>query len=236
MSGEIICPACGAPLDADSRFQDYINCVYCGTQSYVGASTKAISSDSGADATATLADSYTRFRIGQRGYIRWNNDVHEFIVVGRAVYEYDGGYWSEWYIDIGGQGYWLQEDEGIYILYVEIPLENWDVVMMLHIQNEQESEELRAGRVIPALNGEMDGWYLLEWGNAVLSGMEGSMPFQKTDGTTITYMDGVGEKIRYSLEIESDGQDGTLCKGWPLEYEWIRTDDEPEPKGTVGAI
>ena len=115
----IYCPACGAPIDPSLRFEDQITCPYCGTQSYIGESTKALSQDSSEDEHATLTMVYTRFEVGKTGTVKLNGQTKEFSIYGRLQYEYEGGYWSEWYLGINDEGYWLQEDEGVYILYLE---------------------------------------------------------------------------------------------------------------------
>ncbi|MBU1221141.1 DUF4178 domain-containing protein [Myxococcota bacterium] len=236
MPGEMSCPACGAPVDSSHRFEDYINCPWCNTQSYVGDSTKAISAESGEDVHATLTDNFSRFHTGQRGYIRWNNDVSEWIITGNIMYEYDGGYWFEWYIDIGGQGYWLQEDEGVYILFIEVPIVDYSIVQMLHQLAKTENDELRVGKLLRPLYNDMGTWTMFEYGNAFVSSSEGSLPSPVRKGHKVIYIDGAGDGVRFSLEIDENGQSASLCKGWPLNYEQIQTEDEPNPKDTVGAF
>jgi Domain of unknown function (DUF4178) len=235
---EISCPACGAPVDVEDRFSESISCPFCGTESYIGDSTKALSSDSssGEGDHATLANVYSRFEVGQNGHIRWNNDLHEFIIIGRVQYEYEGGFWSEWYIDINGSVYWLQEDEGVYILYIEVPIEKPEVVMEIFNFYNDENRDLRVGSVLNPLINKMEVWNLMECGEATLVASEGDLPFNPNVNKKIFYMDGVGNGVVYSLEIESNGKEGTFFKGWPLEYESIRTENEPEPKKTTGSL
>jgi DNA-directed RNA polymerase subunit RPC12/RpoP len=225
----IDCPACGAPIDSQARFQDSIDCPYCGTQSFIGDSTKAISSDSpgGEDAHATLANVYTRFHVGQMGTIIVGGEKADFTISGRVQFEYEGGFWSEWYMEIDNQGYWLQEDEGVYILFIELPIENDSLVDSLFEQYTDEPDSFRAGKVMPIFNGRMSEWHLLESGTAKLSGREGNLPNPPEEGKEIIYFDGCGGGFRYNIEIEDKGKDATLHQGWPIQFEEITAEEHP---------
>jgi hypothetical protein len=108
------CPTCGAPLRIRNRFVKAVTCEFCQNVAlYDGvrldptgrtASDATIPSPLYLDATGTL---------GKRA----------FRVIGRLVYEYDGGVWQEWFLELGdGARAWLEEDEGQFTLLEKQPL------------------------------------------------------------------------------------------------------------------
>lgn len=226
MAQTIACPACGAPIDLEDRFQEYIDCPYCATQSYLGASTKAVAADSGdPGAYATLADVYSRFSSGQQGSVDWGEGSRSFTVEGRFLYEYDGGYWSEWYLDVEGTGYWLHEDEGVYIMFIELPVEDTEQLEDLYYLYTDTPERLTMGRAMPVLNGSMGGWHLMEFGRATLVGQDGKLPRSLPKGHAYLYFDGAGGGYRYTVEVYGEGTAGAVHQGWPLEFEDFTVED-----------
>ncbi len=230
MTQEIECPSCGAPIPSEQRFQDQILCPYCGAQAYVGDATKALAADTPAGAEtaehATLATVYSRFSVGDFGVCDWGQGPKKFSVEGRVQFEYEGGYWSEWYLDVEGVGYWLQEDEGIYLMFIELPIENKNHLLDLYDASQNSSEGLPMGRKMPVLNSTMGDWFLTESGVATLRGTEGQVPKTLPPGHKILYFDGCGGGYRYTIELWNKGQEGTAHQGWPLEFEQITMESE----------
>ena len=100
------CPTCGAPLRVRNRFVRVVTCEFCGGVSlYDGAHLDPTGRTAGlVDLPSPLYLDATG-RIGRR----------PFRVLGRLLYEYDGGFWTEWFLDVEGAGRaWLLEDEGTF--------------------------------------------------------------------------------------------------------------------------
>ncbi len=242
MQPAMICPACGAPIDPKHRFDESYTCPYCGTQTYFG-SQKALAVDSSSAQgdslrdSAALAQVLSRFSVGQTGQIRIGGQWKHYSVTGRLMYEYSGGYWNEWYLDVEGSGYWLQEDEGLYVLFFEHEvseaymkaLQEYYAVMKEYLElAEAGADILFAGRPMPVLMDGMSTWLSLDMGWAQLVGYEGMLPFTPPDRPRkVLYTDGAStDGHYYSLEIEEDGTDASINEGYPLEFEDIRTSDE----------
>ncbi|MBU1238077.1 DUF4178 domain-containing protein [Myxococcota bacterium] len=233
MAHSIDCPACGAPIDMEDRFQEYIDCPYCATQSYIGDSTKALAAegDTGSSEHATLANVYSRFYKGQQGTVDWGEGIKSFVVEGRFQYEYDGGYWSEWYLDVEGTGYWLHEDEGVYIMFIELPVEDLEKLEDLYYLYTETPDRITMGLSMPPLNSGATAWQLMEYGKATLVGQEGKLARKLPKGHSYIYFDGAGGGYRYTVEISAEGKAGVIHQGWPLEFEAFTVEDPDSSYG-----
>lgn len=243
MQPAMVCPACGAPIDPKHRFDETYTCPYCGTQTYFG-SQKALALDTeaqeGSDSlrdSAALAQVLSRFSLGQTGQIRIGGQWKPYSVTGRLLYEYSGGYWNEWYLNVEGSGYWLQEDEGLYVLFFEHEvtghylkeLQEYYTLIKEQLElAEAGVDVLFAGRPMPVLMDGMSPWVTLDMGWARLVGYEGMLPIDPASRPVkVLYADGASSDGHYySLEIEEDGSSASINEGYPLEFEDIRTSDE----------
>ena len=103
MKNQILCPSCNAPIDIEDRFQEQVQCPYCGNQAYIGdKQNQAASRESGSAQRSPLTDVYSRFVVGQTGKINVLGNFKNYQVTGRIQYEYEQGYWSEWYLNVDG--------------------------------------------------------------------------------------------------------------------------------------
>ncbi len=206
---ELTCPSCGAPIPPEHRFDEEYVCEYCGNVCYFAGS-------GGLRGTATeadLADLYTRFRLGQEGSIRGKVS---FRVVGRVVYDYGDGYWSEWVLS-GPDGYaYLHEDEGIYVLLRPRPLE----------EPVPSRDSFRRGAFFDWQR--MPRWYVTEVRTARVMAVEGEVPNPPAVGEEVFYVDGLAAGKVASLEVPvSDPSRAEVTFGVPLEYEEIWLEGEP---------
>ncbi|MDA3862769.1 MAG: DUF4178 domain-containing protein [Deltaproteobacteria bacterium] len=225
MENQILCPSCNAPIEIKDRFQEQLDCPYCGNQAYIGdRQNQAASKESGPAQRSPLTDVYSRFIVGQTGRINILGNTKNYQVTGRIQYEYEQGFWSEWYLNVDGAGYWLQEDEGIYTLFVPMALDNQAMIAEIYEMYRQSEESLKPGKIFKPLNSKMGDWTLLEYGYAKMSGYEGNLPFPPSEGKEIVYFDGLGPNKKYSLEIEDNGKDASLFQGWPLKYDDIEVE------------
>lgn len=189
------CPACGAPLEIQSRFTTLVACEYCGQTAYVH--------DDELDPTgkvAKLTDYVSRLQVGKEGAIRGR----KFKALGRVRYRYEDGMWDEWYLLMeDGQPAWLSEDEGDYILYskkrLTAPIPPW--------------EELSVGRFIPVPPMNV---FVSEKGRGSIVGAEGEMSFSAMPNEQIRYIDGNASGRAVSLVFTQHGIN--LAVGEPLDF------------------
>jgi len=202
------CPSCGAPIDADRRFDEVYHCEYCGNTAYFTQHVAAAGDT--ASQGAPIAGIYSRFKVGQHGTLR--GKLH-FNILGMIQVEYPGGYWTEWRLRVGEQEYWLQEDEGIYVLFDRRAIE--EAVPPL--------ETFQAGANLEGWN-RLPRWFIIEVAQGRVVGFSGQLPFPPQVGASFTYVDGLGGGQVISMEIDSEG--ASLSVGDPLEYEDIQISNE----------
>lgn len=200
------CPSCGAPIDAARRFDEVYNCEYCGNTAYFQGHAAAVGE--AAPQSAPMADIFTRFKVGQHGIIR--GKVH-FNIMGMIQIQYAQGYWTEWRFQVGEEDYWLQEDEGVYVLFAKRPIE----------EALPPIETFQAGANLDGWN-HLPRWYIIEVAQAKVVGYDGQLPWPPNVGEEFTYVDGLGGGKVISMEIEPDGSSASLSMGDPLEYEDIQ--------------
>ena len=203
------CPSCGAPIDAERRFDEVYRCEYCGNTAYF--SQHVAAAGDAAPQGAPIAGIYSRFKVGQHGTIR--GKVH-FNILGMLQIQYPSGYWVEWRLRVGDLEYWLQEDEGIYVLFERRAIE----------QPLPPMETFQAGANLDGWNG-LPRWFIIEVAQAQVVGYDGQLPWPPNVGERFTYVDGLGGGRVISMEIEADGG-ATLSMGDPLEYEDIQISNE----------
>jgi hypothetical protein len=206
-----VCPSCGAPVDAARRFDEAYTCPFCGNTATFGGQVAA--AEQAAPASARLANLHSRFELGQEGQIRGKLP---FKVIGLLQVEYASGYWTEWRLDVAGQEYWLQEDEGVYVLFARRAIE----------EPLPPPERLRPGENLDGWN-QMPRTFIIEVGRARVVGWDGDLPFTPDPDEWFTYVDGLGGGKVVSLEIEADGRSAGLATGDPLEYEDLHVAGEP---------
>lgn len=105
---ELKCPGCSGVLKIPHEFSRVVTCPYCGLISKV--QTGALDPTG---AFARLTPSRSKVRIG----MLFTHDGAEYTVRGRMRYQYDEGYWDEWWVASEDKSAWLEEDEGVFLLY-----------------------------------------------------------------------------------------------------------------------
>jgi len=176
------CTSCGAPVEIKNRFSKVFVCGYCDTHLRV--------SDSGLDIAGKhpkLADFPSVFQVGSRGTILGK----PFTALGRMRYDYGGGHFDEWFLEFDGATAWFTEDEGTCAIYTEL---------------EEASEfpdvsTVRAGQTVM-----VDGRKVMikEKGRATVVGGEGELSFYVEPGSQVTYIDGISEGKKVSIECTED--------------------------------
>jgi len=207
------CPSCGAPIDPERRFDESYYCAFCGNTAYFSQHVATVDSP-GETQGAPIAGIYSRFKVGQQGTIRGKIP---FQILGMIQVEYSQGYFTQWRIQSGDKEYWLQEDEGVYVLFDKRPIEEPLPPM----------DAFYAGANIDGWN-RLPRWFIIEVAQGKVVGFEGHLQPPPRIGETYTYMDGLGGGHVISMDIQSDGSSASLSMGDPLEYEDIQISGEEQ--------
>lgn len=195
------CPTCGAPLSIPNRYAKVVTCDFCGGVSlYDGARL---------DPTGRSVDLVT---IPSPLYLDATGQIgsRSFRVLGRLVYEYDGGFWTEWFVDLAGDRAWLVEDEGAFSALQHQP--NTSVPPF---------EEVHPGQTIRV--GDRDV-FVDEVGEATIVGAEGQFGVVMLPGDTIHYVDGSVGGQEVSIEYRDASVE--VFVGRPIPRDAIVVDDE----------
>lgn len=176
------CSSCGAPVEIKNRFSKVVVCEYCGTHLKV--------KGDGLEASGKypkLAEFPSIFSVGSRGTILGK----PFTAMGRMRYKYEDGHYDEWFIDYDGDAAWFCEDEGTYTLYTE----------MAEATEIPEIGSIRAGQNIMVGDRKV---MIKEKGQATIESGEGELSYYVEPGTDVTYIDGVSEGKKVSIEFSED--------------------------------
>ena len=162
------CPNCGAPITFRWSSAVQTTCPYCRSV--------LVRHDLALERVGEVSDLPilpSPIQLGTDG--RWENDA--FTVVGRIVYEYERGGWSEWHcITHRGRSLWLADAQAEYAVSTLVerhpPLPAADA--------------LRVGQAI-----ELDGhrYQVQRLTEASYKGVEGELPFEYWDKTTVPFAD-----------------------------------------------
>src|SRR3989339_777259 len=179
----INCPSCGAQLKLKYRFSKMVGCPYCGQNIYLTNDGLTPVGDK-----VVLADYGSVLGVGKTGKIK----DQTFEVLGRMRFDYEDGFWDEWILVLNGnwdKEYWLQEDEGDYVLFSK---EN--------IKGEIPAFSESAVGVVVSINTRQI--FIAEKNTAKVNGGEGELPFQVQPGEQADFIDGIsyGEGLPVSIE------------------------------------
>jgi hypothetical protein len=195
MAQQISCPSCGGPLTIESAYTRFVICQFCGQSLYLR--------DTGVDLAgkvAKLADYPSRLAIGAQGKMKGR----AFEVLGRVRYQYDAGFWDEWFVHFAdGQVGWAEEDEGDFTLIFKTKLTSPIPPF----------EQIRVGSFI-ALGP--DRMFVSEKGQARVLGGEGQLAAVVAAGKAIQYVDGNAGNKAFRIVLDDNGF--TLHTGEPLSF------------------
>lgn len=177
----IQCPSCGAQLELQYRHSRMVVCSYCGQTSYINAGMV-----NPAGQKILLSDYGSILSVGKRGKLKGKS----FGVLGRLRFNYEDGFWDEWLIWFDGSeytDYWLQEDEGEFVLFSKKTLTGQAPIF----------ENIKVGTSILVNGFPM---FVTEKNNASINGGEGELPFQVIPGEKADYIDGISDGKPISIE------------------------------------
>ncbi len=177
------CSSCGAPIEIKNRFSKVLVCPYCGTHHKV-----RVDGLDPAGKHPKLAEFPSLFHVGCRGTILGK----PFTAMGRLRYKYSGGFFDEWFIDYDGEPGWFAEDEGTYTLFTEL-IEAMEVP--------ENIQSLKAGQNIMIGDRRV---MIKEKGHATIEGGEGELFHYMEPGSPVTYIDGIWEGKKTSVEFTED--------------------------------
>ena len=196
------CPTCGAPLRIQNRFVRLVTCEFCGSVSlYDGAHLDPTGR------TAGLVDLPSPLYLDATGQIAGR----PFRVLGRLLYEYDGGVWSEWFLDVEGAGRaWLVEDEGTF-----------SVLQAEDAGDAPPFESVRPGETVRVAGRDV---FVNEVAEATVVGGEGQLGAEILPGETVGYVDGSSGADEVSGEYAESGVEAFV--GRPVPREALAVDAE----------
>jgi hypothetical protein len=197
------CPSCGAPIRVQNPYVKVVACEFCGQVGLLNGSRLDPSGRS-----AGLIDLPSPLYLDATGRI----EGRAFRVLGRLLYEYEGGAWHEWFVQFdGGDPGWLVEDEGRFSLLHKTPFDG----------PAPDYDRVRVGEVLRLLGREV---FVTEKNEAVIAGGEGQLAFLLLPGERVRYLDGTAGDEQVGLEYADDETEAFV--GRALAREAVEVDDE----------
>ncbi len=185
-SKQLNCPSCGAPVELKYRFSKMAVCGYCGQSTHLTNENLEAKGDS-----TPLTDYGSKFSVGQEISLKGE----KFEIVGRIRFTYPSGFWDEWFL-INDKNpeteYWLQEDEGDYILFGRA--DDSGISFPDFTSTQVGSTQQYADEAV----------FVSEKNTAEIMGGEGELPFQVVKGEQANFIDGI-----------------VVGKGTPVSYEYL---------------
>ncbi len=198
-SQEFVCPSCGAPVKQQNPGSKTLCCLHCGQTSFLHADSLQAAGEK-----HLLIDYGSTLSIGQQARL----GGRDFIVLGRIRFDYEDGFWDEWYVnylDDGSEG-WVQEDDGSFTLFKE---------------EKRFTEKLDFPRIsvgaYESLDGVWESTFITSKGRSIVNGGEGELPFQILPGEQVDFIDGIWKGKVLSIELMKHEQ--VLFVGEPFELD-----------------
>lgn len=186
-SKKLNCQSCGAPLEFKYRFSKMAICGYCGQSTHI---TGEENHEIKGEAVQPLVDYGSQFALNQIITIKGT----KFEIIGRIRFTYPDGFWDEWFLSNKkepDEEYWLQEDEGEYILFGRNK----------EVKNFPNFSGTKVGDTYGTLGEKI---FISEKNTAQVMGGEGELPFQVVPGEKADFIDGI-----------------VIGKGMPVSYEYL---------------
>lgn len=201
------CPACGAQVPQARPGSRTLVCGYCGQTSHLNADTlEAVGSQH------LLLDYGSIFGTGQQGRLA----ERAFLVLGRLRFDYEDGFWDEWYLQFldDGSEAWVQEDDGSFVLFrqeatLDRPISYGHVLVGRHFDFISPWEQV----------------FITSKSRAQINGGEGELPFRIVPGEQADFIDGIWQGRVLSLELLPGEQ--ALFIGAPLDLDQVQLDALP---------
>lgn len=199
---EFSCPSCGGPIKQQNPGSKTICCPFCGQSSHLFADSLQAAGEK-----HLLIDYGSVFETGQTCKL----GGREFLVLGRMRFDYEDGFWDEWYINYladGSEG-WIQEDDGGFVLFRE---------------EKRLAQQLDFRRVKVGAPHDLEGaWeptFITSKGHARVNGGEGELPFRILPGEEVDFIDGIWKGQLLSVELMK--YERVLFIGSPFERDELQ--------------
>ena len=174
---QIRCPNCGAEISFRAGETVYAVCEYCST----GVVRNDVTVES-IGKVAVLQDTWSPLQIGTEGDVAGGH----FFIVGKVVFEYDAGNWSEWFLAFNdGRTGWMTEAQGHYAVSFESEKDARTV-------EELGLEHLTLGKSLPIAGDNFSVSDIKEV-NVIFA--KGELPFKATPGRESTVIDFVAQHV-----------------------------------------
>ena len=179
---EFECPSCGAPIRRESPNTRTLVCSHCGQTSFLNAESLEMVGNK-----QLLMDYGSVFQLGQM--VGMGN--REFLVLGRMRFDYEDGFWDEWFIRFmdNGEEAWIQEDDGSFILYQQEQVLSPGLLF----------DRVKVGST-DKLQGVWEPIFVTSKEKARVNGGEGELPFRIRPGEAADFADGIWQGKPVSIE------------------------------------
>ncbi len=176
------CPSCGGTLELKYRFSKMAVCGYCNQTSFVENGQLKLAGDKN-----ELANYGSKLSLAAKGTLIGKN----FMIIGHVRFEYFGGFWDEWLVDMDGQTdeFWIHEDEGDLILYTK-----------METKSIPDYQEFKIGTAIEFVGKRL---FPTEKNKAQILGGEGELPYRVLPNQQADFVDGIfyGEGTVFSFKF-----------------------------------
>ena len=194
------CPTCGAPVKFRFSSSVQTTCEYC--RSII------VRTDLDMQKVGTVADlpaNSSPIQIGVEGVF----GSRAFSVAGRIVYEYEQGNWNEWHIVFNdGASGWLSDAQLEYDISAQVD----------GISGLPGPDALNVGQVFTFKGGQYEVTSITQ---ARYRGVEGELPFQYWDKTSVPFADLRTEDARFAT-LDHSEQPPLLFLGQVVEFDALK--------------
>ena len=199
----VSCPSCGVTIKDTSAHTRSLACPHCGNWVYLGSN-----GWESAGLFEHAIDAPSIFLLGKSGQL----SQRAFVVAGRVRLsygeDYREGFWDEWWLEFeDGNHQWLEEDDGAYRLHKSSDVgtgANSGADSLAHSQASSLTSSLAGASVGSNLSIDGKDWFVSERLEAIVAGVQGSLPVAITPGEKVICIDVMGNGTRLSIEASDN--------------------------------
>ena len=199
----VSCPSCGVTIEDTSAHTRSLACPHCGNWVYLGSN-----GWESAGLFEHAIDAPSIFLLGKSGQL----SQRAFVVAGRVRLsygeDYSEGFWDEWWLEFeDGNHQWLEEDDGAYRLHRNIDVSagaNSVADSLAESQASLPANSLAGASVGSNLSIDGKDWFVSERLEAIVAGVQGSLPVAITPGEKVICIDVMGNGTRLSIEASDN--------------------------------